>query len=199
MHLINNLEDLHRNMSSAWIEPEKIINDTGTETTSIIDNEVLIHALNDPVTSMIIRDMQSYLPDDILCKVDRAAMGISLETRCPFLDKEVIDLATRLPTKMKIRDNRGKWVLRQVLYKYVPSEIIDRPKKGFTPPIGKWLRGPLRDWAEDLLSIKRLEDDGLFKSKIIREKWTEHLSGRRDWSLPLWTILIFQDWNKAQK
>ena len=126
-------------------------------------------------------------------------MGISLETRCPFLDKEVIDLATRLPTKMKIRDNRGKWVLRQVLYKYVPSEIIDRPKKGFTPPIGKWLRGPLRDWAEDLLSIKRLEDDGLFKSKIIREKWTEHLSGRRDWSLPLWTILIFQDWNKAQK
>lgn len=198
MHLINNLEDLHRNMSSAWIEPEKIINDFQTEPTSII-NKFSIHALNDPVMGMIIKDMQSYLPDDILCKVDRAAMGISLETRCPFLDKDVIDLVTRLPAKMKIRENRGKWVLRQVLYKYVPSEIIDRPKKGFTPPIGVWLRGPLRDWAEDLLSIKRLEDDGLFKSKIIREIWTEHLSGRRDWSLPLWTILIFQDWNKAQK
>lgn len=197
MHLINNLEDLHRNMSSAWIEPEKIINDFQTEPTSII-NKVSIHALNDPVMGMIIKDMQSYLPDDILCKVDRAAMGISLETRCPFLDKDVIDLVTRLPAKMKIRDNTGKWVLRQVLNKYVPSEIIDRPKKGFTPPIGVWLRGPLRDWAEDLLSTKRLEDDGLFKSKIIREIWTEHLSGRRDWSLPLWTILIFQDWNKAQ-
>ena len=199
IRLINSLEDLHRNMVSAWIEPQKLLIDDVTEPKSLIDDALPKFGLNDPVMGMIIRDIRSYLPDDILHKVDRASMGISLEVRSPFLDKDVIALAARLPTKMKIRDGKGKWALRQVLYKYVPSEIIDRPKEGFTVPIGIWLRGPLRDWVEDLLATKRLEKDGLFKPKIIRKLWTEHLSGRKDWSSQLWTILMFQAWNLAQK
>ena len=199
IRLINSLEDLHRNMVSAWIEPRELLIDNVTETKSLIDDTLPEFGLNDPVMGMIIRDIRSYLPDDILHKVDRASMGISLEVRSPFLDKDVIALAARLPTKMKVRDGKGKWALRQVLYKYVPSEIIDRPKEGFTVPIGIWLRGPLRDWVEDLLATKRLEKDGLFKPKIIRKIWTEHLSGKKDWSSPLWTILMFQAWNAAQK
>jgi asparagine synthase (glutamine-hydrolysing) len=199
IRLINSLEDLHRNMVSAWIEPQKLLINDVIEPKSLIDDALPKFGLNDPVMGMIIRDMRSYLPDDILHKVDRASMGISLEVRSPFLDKEVIALAARLPTKMKVRDGKGKWALRQVLYKYVPSEIIDRPKEGFSVPIGIWLRGPLRDWAEDLLAAKRLEKDELFKPKIIRKIWLEHLSGRKDWSSPLWTILMFQAWKAAQK
>ena len=110
---------------------------------------------DDPAMRMMVQDMRSYLPDDILCKVDRAAMGVSLETRTPFLDPDVIALSTRLPMAMKIRDGQGKWALRQVLYQHVPREMIERPKAGFAIPIGIWLRGPLRDWAEELLSHER--------------------------------------------
>ena len=126
-------------------------------------------------------------------------MGISLETRTPFLDPDVVALASRIPTNLKIRDGHGKWVLRQVLYKHIPPEIIDRPKVGFAIPIGLWLRGPLREWAEELLSHKRLTEDGLFKTDIIRGVWAEHLSGRQDLSAKLWTILMFQAWRTSQE
>ncbi len=195
---VNSLQDLHKNMISAWLEPEKLLIDDVKKLLSTIKDESNELALNDSVMSMIIRDMRSYLPDDILHKVDRASMGISLEVRCPFLDKDVVSLASRIPSKMKISDGKGKWLLRQVLYKYVPTKIIDRPKEGFALPIGVWLRGPLRDWAEDLLEKKRLDSDGLFKSEIISKTWTEHLSGRKDWSYPLWTILMFQAWKASQ-
>ena len=146
---------------------------------------------------MMYRDSVSYLPDDILCKVDRAAMASSLETRVPFLDHRVAELAWRLPLQMKIRDGQGKWALRQVLYKYVPRELIERPKAGFAIPVGQWLRGPLRDWAEALLDEKRLQSEGYFYPAPIRAKWAEHLSGRHDHTPSIWAVLMFQAWLEA--
>ncbi|MDF1776204.1 MAG: asparagine synthase (glutamine-hydrolyzing) [Rhizobiaceae bacterium] len=198
LRLTNSLDDLYRNMASTWIEPEMLIVGDVTEPPSQLDDLMPEFGADDPAMRMMVQDMRTYMPDDILCKVDRAAMGISLETRTPFLDPDVIALATRLPMGMKIRNGQGKWALRQVLYQHVPREIIDRPKVGFAIPIGLWLRGPLRDWAEDLLSHKRLAEEGLFNPDIIRQTWSEHLSGNRDWSARLWTILMFQAWHAAQ-
>ena len=152
-----------------------------------------------PVERMMFRDAVTYLPDDILCKVDRAAMACSLETRVPFLDHRVVELAWRLPLNMKIRGNTGKWALRQVLYKYVPKELIERPKAGFAIPIGQWLRGPLRDWAECLLGETRLRQEGYFHPEPIRKAWAEHLSDRRDHTTKIWTILMFQPWLEQER
>ena len=140
------------------------------------------------------RDSITYLPDDILCKVDRAAMASSLETRVPFLDHRVAELAWQMPLEMKIMDGQGKWPLRQVLYKHVRPELIERPKAGFGIPIGQWLRGPLRPWAENLLDKNRLNAEGYFYPLSILKKWDEHLSGRRDHTASLWAVLMFQAW-----
>ena len=152
--------------------------------------------LLDVVLKMMSQDIYNYLPDDILCKVDRAAMSVSLETRAPFLDPNVIELSTHIPVGMKINGGQSKWALRQVLYDYVPREIIDRPKSGFAIPIGLWLRGPLRDWAEDLLSINSLKKDEIFDVNLIRNTWNEHLSLRNDSTSKLWSILMFQSWKR---
>ena len=196
---IKSFDDLYLNMISIWTEPEKLLKTNVQEPSSILNDEICKFGSEDPTIKMIIQDIRTYLPDDILCKVDRASMGVSLETRAPFLDKDVIRLASRLPINMKIRNGYGKWALRKVLYRYVPQEIFNRPKKGFAIPLGKWLRGPLRDWADDLLSVERLISDDLFNTDVIRKIWNEHLSLKKDRSTMLWAILMFQAWNSSIK
>ena len=147
-----------------------------------------------PVERMMALDSVSYLPDDILVKVDRAAMGASLESRVPLLDHRIIEFAWRLPMDYKVRSGITKWPLRQVLYRHVPRELIERPKAGFAIPVGQWLRGPLREWAESLLDAQRLQAEGYFHPEPIRARWSEHLRGKRDHTPSLWTVLMFQAW-----
>lgn len=199
LQTVKTSDDLYQSLVSEWPLISGVLVGTSQQPSSQLDDPLPQFGADDPAMRMMVQDMRSYLPDDILCKVDRAAMGISLETRTPFLDPDVIALAVRLPMTMKIRNGQGKWALRQLLYQHVPREIIDRPKTGFSIPIGLWLRGPLRDWAEDLLSPVRLSNDGLFNPEVIRQTWAEHLSGRRDWTTRLWAILMFQAWHAAQE
>ena len=145
---------------------------------------------------MMALDMLGYLPNDILVKVDRAAMAVSLETRVPFLDRDVVEFAWRIPESQKIRRGETKWILRQLLYRHVPRELIERPKMGFGVPLDEWLRGPLRDWAEALLDERRLRDEGYFRAKPIRDLWQSHLRGSNE-QYRLWTILMFQSWLEA--
>ena len=144
----------------------------------------------------MLADQLNYLPNDILVKVDRAAMSVSLETRIPFLDLDVIEFSASLPIEFKIRNGLSKWALREVLYKYVPKDLIERPKMGFGVPLAEWLRGPLKDWAESLLDENRLHQEGFFNVEFVRDKWLEHLSGKRNWSYQLWNVLMFQAWHE---
>jgi asparagine synthase (glutamine-hydrolysing) len=194
---VKGMDDLFWSLVSEW-DPALVVRGVGQVSRSPWEsNNALPEGLN-PVERMMFRDTVTYLPDDILCKVDRAAMACSLETRVPFLDHRVVEIAWRLPLNMKIRGNIGKWALRQVLYKYVPKELIERPKAGFAIPIGQWLRGPLRDWAESLLEESRLRQEGYFHPEPIRKAWAEHLAGRRDHTPKIWIILMFQAWLEDQ-
>jgi len=178
-----------------WQPSDRIVLDGkgGNET----DWQQLIpQELSDLVEQMQYLDTISYLPEDILTKVDRASMSVSLEVRVPLLDHRVVEQAWTLPLAMKIRDGRGKWILRQILHKYVPKELVERPKMGFTVPISRWLRGPLRDWGEALLEEKRLREQGLLNHELIRMRWTDHQTGLRNWPFHLWTVLMFQAWHE---
>ncbi len=147
---------------------------------------------------MMYCDAVTYLPDDILCKVDRASMAVSLEARVPFLDYRVAEVAARIPLTMKVDSGGGKRILKTLLHKYVPRELVDRPKAGFQVPVGEWIRGPLREWAEDLLEELRMRTDGWLDADLVGARWRDHLSGKRDSTSALWAILMFQAWAREQ-
>jgi asparagine synthase (glutamine-hydrolysing) len=190
---VDSPEMLFSRMASTWKEPSTVVKGASEVKTALSDRECW-GKFSQFADQMMFRDQMSYLPDDILVKVDRSAMGVSLETRVPMLDHRIFEFSWRIPQQMKIRKGQGKWLLRQLLYKYVPKEMVDRPKRGFEVPIGSWLRGPLRDWAESLLDEKRLREEGYFFPTPIRESWLEHISGRCNRHNRLWGVLMFQAW-----
>ncbi|MGH7008938.1 MAG: asparagine synthetase B family protein, partial [Stellaceae bacterium] len=185
--------DFYRLMVTHWDNPDAIVRG-GAEPRGLLWDESLIGRVPDPVERMQYLDTLTYLPDDILTKVDRASMAVSLEARVPILDHRVVEFSWRLKPALKASGGMGKRVLRRVLDRYVPKALIDRPKTGFGVPIDSWLRGPLKEWAEDLLGERRLAAEGVFDPAPIRAKWREHLSGERNWQYPLWTVLMFQAW-----
>ena len=191
-------EAFYRGLVSHWSNPEEIVLDSTEPGTALTDSSSWLDLAGFEQQLMYL-DAVTYLPDDILVKADRAAMGVALETRMPMLDHRVVELASRLPLPMKIREGQGKRMLRQILQKYVPRNLIERPKMGFTVPIGDWLRGPLREWASHLLEESRLRQEGYFNPKPIRDKWEEHLSGRHNWQQHLWDVLMFQSWLEHER
>lgn len=191
------VNELYFDLISHWKEPAKLVLGATEPPTLLTTPQNQAQTPTD-IERMMALDLLTYLPDDILVKVDRAAMGVSLETRVPFLDHRVVEFAWRLPMQYKLRDGVGKWALRQVLYKHVPKNLIERPKMGFGVPIDVWLRGPLQDWAESLINENRLRQEGYFNPQMVRAKWDEHQSGKRNWQYYLWDVLMFQAWLEEQ-
>ena len=184
----------YRQFVSYWKDPAQ----------ALVDAQVPRTPFDEPFDGglyehMMMLDAQTYLPDDILVKVDRAAMAASLETRVPMLDHRVVEFAQRLPLTYKIRNGQGKWLLRELLCRYVPREMLDRPKKGFSVPLAAWLRGPLKDWGAALLEPARLDAQGLFHARPVWQKWCEHQQGKQDWSTHLWSVLMAQAWLEHSK
>ncbi|HUH88194.1 MAG TPA: asparagine synthase (glutamine-hydrolyzing) [Pusillimonas sp.] len=179
----------YRQFVSYWKQPEQVVIG-GSEPSGAFHRNLTLPFFD----HMTLLDTITYMPDDILVKVDRAAMAVSLETRVPLLDHEVYEFVRRLPQRYKYRNGQSKWLLRQLLYKHVPRALVDRPKKGFGVPLAVWLRGPLKDWGHALLEPSRLKQQGLFQVQPIQQKWQEHQSGRRDWSAHLWGVLMAQAW-----
>ncbi|MFA0378574.1 asparagine synthase (glutamine-hydrolyzing) [Vibrio sp. 10N.222.54.A3] len=183
---------LYLNLVSQWKKPENVVLGSKEPSTIITSNQ-LSDSLNTSHRMMAL-DMMTYMPDDILTKVDRASMAVSLETRVPMLDHNVVEFAWSLPLAIKLKDGVGKWPLRQMLYQYVPKKLIERPKMGFGIPLDEWLRGPLREWAEELLHPERLNKEGYFNQKLVTEAWCSHLSGKATYTQELWCVLMFQQW-----
>lgn len=186
---------LYHQLTSLWDNPEDVVLEGKEADTPFTDKHQWAN-LSGFTQRMMYLDLITYLPDDILVKVDRASMGVSLEARVPYLDHRVVEFAWCIPLEMKIRNGQGKWLLRKILYKYVPKELIERPKMGFAVPIDAWLRGPLREWAEELLNRRRLQEEGYFNADPIRKKWRDHLSGKSNCQYHLWDILMFQAWKE---
>lgn len=183
-----NVHSLYEGLSSHWLNTSVL----RWETT--VSQSTMHSAFSNAAEEMMYLDTLGYLPDDALVKLDRATMSVSLEGRVPLLDHRLAAYAWRLPLHMRIRQRQGKWILRQLLYKYVPREMVDRPKSGFGIPIATWLRGPLRDWADSLLDENRMRHDGYFNPKIVQNMFREHINGKRNWEYQLWDVLMFQAW-----
>jgi len=190
---VDGVNELYYSLVSEIDYPEQIVIGA-TEPNTWLIQKGMNSSFQDAKQHMMFMDSMTYLPDDILVKVDRAAMANSLETRVPFLDHRVVELAWNLPMTMKIREGKTKWILRQVLYQYVPQQLIERPKAGFGIPLGDWLCGPLREWVESLLDEQRLHREGFFNANFVRELWRAHLTGKRNHQSLLWSILMFQLW-----
>ena len=183
-------QEMYELLAGHWRAPEQLV--PGSSPTPRVNAKIRTDI--NPIERMMLMDTLSALPEDMLTKVDRASMEFSLETRVPLLDHRVVEFAWSLPLSMKIHHGKGKWPLRQLLRRRLPAELIERPKRGFGVPINEWLRGPLRPWAEDLLNERRLRAEGYLAPGPVRQKWVEHLSGRRDWQYQLWNVLMFQAW-----
>jgi asparagine synthase (glutamine-hydrolysing) len=188
---------LYRGLMTHWRNPESVVIG-GREPSVAFTGSNGDGNHQKPLTLMMALDLVTYLPDDILVKVDRASMAVSLESRAPFLDHRVVEFAWRLPAAAKVRKGRGKWLLRELLQRYVPAHLTDRPKMGFGIPIDQWLRGPLKEWAWALLDEARLRREGFFNPQAVTTKWSQHLSGTRNWQYLLWDVLMFQAWWEAQ-
>lgn len=186
-------ESTYRSLVSLWQEPASVVRN-GREASTLLNRPHEWLNADDPLNTFLWLDLVTYLPDDLLTKVDRAAMAVSLETRLPLLDPDLVALAWRLPVPLKVRDGQSKWILKQVLQRYIPTELFDRPKKGFSVPVGAWLRGPLREWGQEILDPSRLRQQGYLDETKVTDVWTRHQEGLTDASHQLWTALMFQSW-----
>ena len=191
---LDSADAVYRRLVSHW-EPSEIM-PQAPEPESILNDATLQKDFPDLLDRMQFLDLVTYLPDDILTKVDRASMAVALEARVPLIDHRVVEFAWRLPARVKVRNGVSKWILRQVLYRHVPPDLIERPKMGFGIPLGEWLRGPLRDWAESLLDERRLREAGLLDAAMVRSYWQDHLAGRRNWQYLLWDVLMLEAWRE---
>lgn len=189
--------DFYQRLQSHWPDADLIVKEADTSGESARCSNMQFSQLSD-IEFMMACDSVRYLPDDVLVKVDRAAMANSLETRVPLLDHRIVELAWQLPLDFKLNRGEGKWILKQLLYRYVPKKLLDRPKKGFSVPLASWLRGPLKSWADELLLPERLQREGYFNEPDITKAWQEHLQGKRDHAKKLWSILMFQAWLEHQ-
>lgn len=191
---VDDATQIYRQLVSHW-DPATLMPGI-SETVGVLQDDTVQHDFPNLLDRMQFLDLTTYLPDDILTKVDRTSMAVALEARVPLLDHRVVELAWRLPRSAKIRNGKTKWLLRQVLDRHVPAELVERPKMGFGVPLADWLRGPLRDWAENLLSEKRLGEAGMFDTALVRHYWEQHLSRKNNWAYLLWDVLMFESWRE---
>ncbi|MDA7604999.1 asparagine synthase (glutamine-hydrolyzing) [Candidatus Pelagibacter sp.] len=192
------LDEVYLKLTSHFENPNDVVLNSKFQGNFLRDYKTELKEFDDQ-QKMMIYDGLSYLPNDILVKVDRASMAASLETRAPFLDHRIVEYLWKIPQALKLRNGQSKWILRKILYQYVPKKLIERPKIGFGVPINTWLRGPLKDWAESLLNKTRLQKEGYLNPELIYTKWTEHQSEKKDWQYHLWNVLMFQLWLDTNK
>ena len=193
---VKNRTEFYRRLVSHWKHPADVVIG-GIEHETIFNNGAIPN-FKQFENEMMFIDSKTYLPDDILTKLDRSTMSVSLEGRVPLLDHKLVEFAWRLPLQYKLRNGTGKYLLKKVLTRYIPTELVDRPKMGFGVPIESWLRGPLKDWAESLLDKEKMENQGYLHIEPIHKMWKEHSTGERRWHYYLWDVLMFQAWLEAQ-